>query len=209
METWEPWAAASAQLVRLVSQAYSHHRQPGAWAAFCSFPPAALQQRCLEAEWPCEGTSPGHPKQRLSARSFLCHGVCSPALQGQRDAPTKCRSQRADAEASCPGTCCSLRPSPKLLPNVSAPLEPSHPARQSGCSPPPSQRAVAGPPVRGHGVGGSGCTAASRRGHLNVEACGLRLPPAPRTPRWEAADSGRLPALLAAGSGRCNVQSDM
>lgn len=32
---------------------------------------------------------------------------------------------------------------------------------------------------------------------------------APAAPRGEAADSGRLPALLAAGSGRGNVRPDM
>lgn len=52
----------------------------------------------------------------------------------------------------------------------------------------------------------------SPRGHLKVGACGLpprRPAPLLAAPRWEAADSGRLPALLAAGSGRCNVQPDM
>lgn len=67
------------------------------------------------------------------------------------------------------------------------------------------------PRVEGCGPGGARGTVASRRGHLKVEARGL--PPAARlllhAPRWEAADSGRLPALLAAGSGRCNVQPDM
>lgn len=46
---------------------------------------------------------------------------------------------------------------------------------------------------------------------MAVPAGASRRPPrsAPAAPRGEAADSGRLPALLAAGSGRGNVQPDM